>query len=48
MPAIDEMDEKSIAIEAEALHEPKRETLVSIMQLKRAYYGADAHHIASA
>jgi magnesium transporter len=36
MPAIDEMDEKSIAIESEALHEPKRQTLVSIMQLKRS------------
>jgi len=36
MPAIDEMDEKSVAIEAEALHEPKRQTLVSIMQLKRS------------
>ncbi|MFU8796882.1 MAG: magnesium/cobalt transporter CorA [Dehalococcoidia bacterium] len=36
MPAIDEMDEKSVAIEAEALHEPRRQTLVSIMQLKRS------------
>lgn len=36
MPTIDEMDEKSVAIEAEALHEPKRETLTSIMQLKRS------------
>jgi len=36
MPAIDEMDERSVAIETEALHEPKRETLVSIMQLKRS------------
>ncbi len=36
MPTIDEMDERSIAIEAEALHEPKRETLVSIMHLKRS------------
>lgn len=35
MPAIDEMDEQSIAIEAEALEEPRRGTLVSIMQLKR-------------
>ncbi|MFW6105143.1 MAG: magnesium/cobalt transporter CorA [Chloroflexota bacterium] len=36
MPTIDEMDDKSVAIEAEALHEPKRETLLSIMQLKRS------------
>jgi magnesium transporter len=35
MPVIDEMDERSIAIEAEALQEPKGETLVSVMQLKR-------------
>jgi len=36
MPTIDEMDEKSVAIEADALHEPRRETLVSVMQLKRS------------
>jgi len=36
MPTIDEIDEKSVTVEAEALHEPKRETLVSIMQLKRS------------
>jgi magnesium transporter len=36
MPTIDEMDEKSVTIEAEALHQPKRQTLVSIMQLKRS------------
>jgi magnesium transporter len=36
MPTIDEMDERSVAVEAEALHEPKRETLASIMQLKRS------------
>jgi len=35
MPVIDEMDERSTAIEAEALQEPKGETLVSVMQLKR-------------
>jgi len=35
MPVIDEMDERSVAIEAEALQEPKGETLVSVMQLKR-------------
>ncbi len=36
MPTIEEMDDKSATIEAEALHEPKRETLTSIMQLKRS------------
>ena len=35
MPTIDEMNDKSAIIEAEALQEPKRETLASIMQLKR-------------
>jgi len=36
MPTIEEMDEKNDQLEAEALHEPKRETLMSIMQLKRS------------
>ena len=36
MPTIDEMNNKSATIEAEALQEPKRETLASIMQLKRS------------
>jgi magnesium transporter len=36
MPTIQEMDERSATIETEALHEPKRETLISIMQLKRS------------
>jgi magnesium transporter len=36
MPTIDEMNDKSATIEDEALHEPKRETLKSIMQLKRS------------
>jgi magnesium transporter len=36
MPAIDEMNDKSATVEAEALQEPKRETLASIMQLKRS------------
>ena len=36
MPTIDEMNDKSTTIEAEALQEPKRETLASIMQLKRS------------
>ncbi len=36
MPTIEEMNDKSATIEAEALHEPKRETLTSIMQLKRS------------
>lgn len=35
-PTIEEMDEKSNRLEAEALNEPKRETLMSIMQLKRS------------
>jgi magnesium transporter len=36
MPTIEEMDEKNDQLEDEALHEPKRETLMSIMQLKRS------------
>ncbi len=36
MPTIEEMDEKSDQLEAEVLREPKRETLLSIMQLKRS------------
>ena len=36
MPIIEEMDEKNDQLEAEALHEPKRQTLISIMQLKRS------------
>jgi magnesium transporter len=36
MPTLDEMDERSVAVEAEALQEPKRQTLASIMQLKRS------------
>jgi len=36
MPTIEEMDEKNDNLEVEALHEPKRETLMSIMQLKRS------------
>lgn len=36
MPTIEEMDEKSDQLEAEVLHDPKRETLMSIMQLKRS------------
>jgi magnesium transporter len=36
MPTINGMDEKNDQLEAEALHEPKRETLMSIMQLKRS------------
>ena len=36
MPVIEEMDEKNDQLEAEALREPKRETLMSIMQLKRS------------
>jgi magnesium transporter len=36
MPALDEMDERSVVVEAEALHEPRRQTLASIMQLKRS------------
>ena len=35
MPTIEEMDEKSGQLEAGALHDPKRQTLVSIMHLKR-------------
>jgi magnesium transporter len=36
MPTIEEIDKKSDQLEAEVLHEPKRETLASIMQLKRS------------
>ena len=36
MPTIEEIDEKNDELEAEALHQPKRETLMSIMQLKRS------------
>ena len=36
MPTIEEIDEKNEQLEAEALHQPKRETLMSIMQLKRS------------
>jgi len=36
MPAIEEIDEKNDQLEAEALHEPKRQTLISIMQVKRS------------
>jgi magnesium transporter len=36
MPTIEGMDEKNDQLETEALHEPKRETLMSIMQLKRS------------
>jgi magnesium transporter len=36
MPTIEEMDEKNDQLEAQALHEPTRETLMSIMQLKRS------------
>ncbi len=36
MPTIDEMDEKSDHLEAEAISDPKRQTLTSIMQLKRS------------
>jgi magnesium transporter len=36
MPTINGMDEKNDQLEGEALHEPKRETLMSIMQLKRS------------
>jgi len=35
-PTLEEMDEKSVGIEVEALDEPKRQTLASIMQLKRS------------
>jgi magnesium transporter len=36
MPTIEQMDEKSDQLEDEALHKPKRETLMAIMQLKRS------------
>jgi len=36
MPTIEEIDEKNDQLEAEALHDPKSETLMSIMQLKRS------------
>ncbi len=36
MPTINGIDEKNDRLEAEALHEPKRETLTSIMQVKRS------------
>jgi len=36
MPTIEEMDERSDQLETEVLREPKRETLMSIMQLKRS------------
>ncbi len=36
MPTIEDMDDKSDKLEAEALHDPKRQTLASIMQLKRS------------
>ena len=36
MPTIEEMNDKSVAIETEALHEPERQTLISIMQHKRS------------
>jgi magnesium transporter len=36
MPTIGEMDGRNDQLEDEALHEPKRETLLSIMQLKRS------------
>jgi magnesium transporter len=36
MPTVEKMDEKNDQLESEVLHEPKRETLVSIMQLKRS------------
>lgn len=39
MPTINDMDEKNDELEAEALHQPKRETLMSIMQLKRGVLG---------
>jgi Mg2+ and Co2+ transporter CorA len=35
MPTIEEMDERSGQLGAEALHNPKRQILTSIMQLKR-------------
>jgi magnesium transporter len=36
MPTINGMDDKNEQLEAEVLHEPKRETLMSIMHLKRS------------
>jgi len=36
MPTIEQMDGKSDQLEDEALHKPKRETLMAIMQLKRS------------
>jgi magnesium transporter len=36
MPTMHDMDEKNDQLEDEALHEPRRETLMSIMQLKRS------------
>ena len=36
VPTIDEMNDKSTKIQDEALQQPKRETLASIMQLKRS------------
>lgn len=36
MPTIDEMNDKSVTVEAEALHNPGKETLATIMQLKRS------------
>lgn len=36
MPTIEQMDEKNDQLEDEALHKPKRETLMAIMQLKRS------------
>jgi len=36
MPTIDEMNDKSVTVEAEALHDPRKETLATIMQLKRS------------
>lgn len=36
MPTVEKMDEKNDQLESEVLHEPKRETLMAIMQLKRS------------
>jgi len=36
MPTIEEIDDKNDQLEAEALQQPKRETLMSIMKLKRS------------
>ncbi len=36
MPTVEDMDDKSDQLEAEALDNPKRQTLASIMQLKRS------------